>query len=107
MVIAGIGGGSFLPLFKDILRISNHMKQVENSGFYFWAIAILLENDPVLLRRVDQIRCLARFLCKCVSIFGALAFGQAENTELYDVDCPIRLYDLHEGDGGGWPNYAI
>jgi hypothetical protein len=30
MVIEGTGRGSTLPLFKDILRISNDMKQVEN-----------------------------------------------------------------------------
>jgi hypothetical protein len=30
MIIASIGGGSVLPLFKDILRISNNMKQAEN-----------------------------------------------------------------------------
>jgi hypothetical protein len=30
MIIAGIGGGSDLPLLKDILCISNNMKQAEN-----------------------------------------------------------------------------
>jgi hypothetical protein len=30
MIIADIGGGSALPLFKDILRISNNMKQAAN-----------------------------------------------------------------------------
>jgi hypothetical protein len=30
MTIAGIGGRSALPLFKDILRLSNNMKQAEN-----------------------------------------------------------------------------
>jgi hypothetical protein len=30
IIIAGIGGGSAMPLFKDILRISNNMKQTEN-----------------------------------------------------------------------------
>jgi hypothetical protein len=55
MVIAGIGGGSALPLFKDILYISNNMKQAENIRIYLWAIAVLLENGPVLLRHVDQI----------------------------------------------------
>jgi hypothetical protein len=28
--IAGIGGGSALPLFKDILHIGNNMEQAEN-----------------------------------------------------------------------------
>jgi hypothetical protein len=31
MIITGIGGGSALPLFKEILRINNNMKQVENT----------------------------------------------------------------------------
>jgi hypothetical protein len=30
MTIAGIVGGSALPLFKDILHISDNMKQAEN-----------------------------------------------------------------------------
>jgi hypothetical protein len=30
MTIAGTGGGSALPLFKDVLRISNGMKQAKN-----------------------------------------------------------------------------
>jgi hypothetical protein len=30
MIIAGIGGGSALPLFKDILGMNNNMKQAEN-----------------------------------------------------------------------------
>jgi hypothetical protein len=30
MIIAGIGGGSALPLFEDILCIGNNMKQAEN-----------------------------------------------------------------------------
>jgi hypothetical protein len=30
MTIVGIDGGPALPLFKDILRISNNMKQAEN-----------------------------------------------------------------------------
>jgi hypothetical protein len=30
MIIEGIGRGSALPLFKNILRVSNDMKQVEN-----------------------------------------------------------------------------
>jgi hypothetical protein len=30
MIITGIGGGSALPWFKDILRISNNTKQAEN-----------------------------------------------------------------------------
>jgi hypothetical protein len=35
MIIAGIEGGPALPLFKDILRISNNMKQAENSRVLF------------------------------------------------------------------------
>jgi hypothetical protein len=35
MIIAGIGGGSALPLFKDILRISNYLKQAENIWVLF------------------------------------------------------------------------
>jgi hypothetical protein len=31
MIIAGIGGGSVLPLFTNILRTSNNMKQAENT----------------------------------------------------------------------------
>jgi hypothetical protein len=30
MIIASIGGGSALPLFKNILRIISNMKQAEN-----------------------------------------------------------------------------
>jgi hypothetical protein len=30
MIIAGIGGGSALPLFKNILPPINNMKQAEN-----------------------------------------------------------------------------
>jgi hypothetical protein len=30
MIIASVGEGSALPLFKDILRIINNMKQAEN-----------------------------------------------------------------------------
>jgi hypothetical protein len=32
MIIASIGGGSTLPLFKEILRISNNMKHAGNIG---------------------------------------------------------------------------
>jgi hypothetical protein len=35
MIIAGIGGGYALPLFKDILRIGNNMKQAENTRVLF------------------------------------------------------------------------
>jgi hypothetical protein len=65
MIVAGIVGGFALPLFKDILRISNSMKQAENIRVYLWAIAVLLENDPILPRQVDQIICIARF---CVGV---------------------------------------
>jgi ABC-type enterobactin transport system permease subunit len=30
MIIAGVGGGSVLSLFKDLLCVSNNMKQAEN-----------------------------------------------------------------------------
>jgi hypothetical protein len=36
MIIAGIGGRSVLPLFKDILHISNNMKQAEN----IWVLSL-------------------------------------------------------------------
>jgi hypothetical protein len=65
MIIAGIGRGSALPLFKDIFRISDNMKQAENIRVYLWVIAILLENDPVLMRQMDQTICMAHF---CVSV---------------------------------------
>jgi hypothetical protein len=35
MIVAGTGEGSALPLFKDILWISNNIKQAENTRVLF------------------------------------------------------------------------
>jgi hypothetical protein len=55
-----------MSLFKYILRMSNNMKESKNILVLSLGDCNLLENDPVLLRQVDQIICLARFLYRCV-----------------------------------------
>jgi hypothetical protein len=46
MIMAGTVGGSALPLFKDILRISNNINTLKTTGFDLWAIAICLKMIP-------------------------------------------------------------